>query len=880
MKALLKMSILIHAFFLILSLLSVMVSAQESSTYGFRDTGSAIEVRVHDLISRLTLEEKVSQMLEQAPAINRLGIPAYGWWNECLHGVARNGLATVFPQAIGLAATFDPELINKMAEVISTEARAKYHDALRNGEYDRYKGLTFWSPNINIFRDPRWGRGQETYGEDPFLTSRIGVAFVKGLQGDDPDYLKVVATPKHYAVHSGPEPERHVFDARISDRDLWETYLPAFEATVREAGAFSVMCAYNRFRGEACCGSDLLLRDILRNQWGFRGYVVSDCGAIGDIYRYHKIADTPEQASAMALTAGTDLNCGETYQSLLAAVRQDFVSESQIDTALTRLFMARFKLGMFDPPEMVPYSKIPLNVNDSESHRLLNRQVARESVVLLKNDNNLLPLSKSLKKIAVIGPNADQHRVLLGNYFGWPSYFITPVEGIRTVVDTATEVFYTPGCPLIGDGKPFMRIPAELFSENGKPGLQAEYFNNQLLEGTPILIRREPGINDNWMTVGAVPGIGRNDFSIRWTGSLTPEETNDYDLAVLVDDHDGYRLYLDGELVIAEWPKKGIEQRPVRLNLTAGRKYDLRLEYFQAGGDAACTLEWAPADFDPEKEALEAAEKSNVVVFVGGLDAMLEGEEQEVPYPGFRGGDRTDLGLPAVQQKLLEKLIETGKPVVLVLCSGSALAVNWAHEQVPAIIQLWYPGAEGGRALADVLFGDYNPAGRLPVTFYQSIEDLPPFDDYDMQGRTYRYFEGDPLYPFGHGLSYTSFHYEDLDITRISPDSLDLNFKITNTGMFDGDEVIQIYGRILNAPLPVPKHSLIGIRRIHLKKGETRIVRMRAGLRAMAVYTDNVLNILPGEYRIFAGGAQPGYDTDHTEIISKTVTQLKKVVIK
>ena len=880
MKALLKMSILIHAFFLILSLLSVMVSAQESSTYGFRDTGSAIEVRVHDLISRLTLEEKVSQMLEQAPAINRLGIPAYGWWNECLHGVARNGLATVFPQAIGLAATFDPELINKMAEVISTEARAKYHDALRNGEYDRYKGLTFWSPNINIFRDPRWGRGQETYGEDPFLTSRIGVAFVKGLQGDDPDYLKVVATPKHYAVHSGPEPERHVFDARISDRDLWETYLPAFEATVREAGAFSVMCAYNRFRGEACCGSDLLLRDILRNQWGFRGYVVSDCGAIGDIYRYHKIADTPEQASAMALTAGTDLNCGETYQSLLAAVRQDFVPESQIDTALTRLFMARFKLGMFDPPEMVPYSKIPLNVNDSESHRLLNRQVARESVVLLKNDNNLLPLSKSLKKIAVIGPNADQHRVLLGNYFGWPSYFITPVEGIRTVVDTTTVVFYTPGCPLIGDGKPFMRIPAELFSENGKQGLQAEYFNNQLLEGTPILIRREPGINDNWMTVGAVPGIGRNDFSIRWTGSLTPEETNDYDLAVLVDDHDGYRLYLDGELVIAEWPKKGIEQRPVRLNLTAGRKYDLRLEYFQAGGDAACTLEWAPADFDPEKEALEAAEKSNVVVFVGGLDAMLEGEEQVVPYPGFRGGDRTDLGLPAVQQKLLEKLIETGKPVVLVLCSGSALAVNCAHEQVPAIIQLWYPGAEGGRALADVLFGDYNPAGRLPVTFYQSIEDLPSFDDYDMQGRTYRYFEGDPLYPFGHGLSYTSFHYEDLDITRISPDSLDLNFKITNTGMFDGDEVIQIYGRILNAPLPVPKHSLIGIRRIHLKKGETRIVRMRAGLRALAVYTDNVLNILPGEYRIFAGGAQPGYDTDHTEIISKTVTQLKKVVIK
>ena len=840
----------------------------EKYDFPFQNPDLPMDTRLDDLLGRLTLEEKVMQMIDQAPAIERLGIPAYGWWNEGLHGVARAGIATVFPQAIGLAATFNPDLMYKIADVISTEARAKHHHAARKGDYNRYKGLTFWSPNINIFRDPRWGRGHETYGEDPFLTARMGVAFVKGLQGNDPDYLKVIATPKHFAVHSGPEPERHQFDAKTSERDLWETYLPAFEDTIKEAHAFSVMCAYNRYQGEACCGSDILLNEIMRNQWGFKGYVVSDCGAIRDIHQHHQLVDSPEEAAALAVRSGTDLNCGKVFPALIKAVEKDLIRESEIDRAIRRLFTARFKLGMLDPTERVKYANIFYSVNDSEIHRQLNLKAARESIVLLKNDNHLLPITSTVKKIAVIGPNADDLRTLLGNYFGFPSYFVTPFEGIKKRAGDTIEILYSQGCNLIGSGKPMERIDTKFLSSRGEPGLWAEYYNNIDLQGEPVFSRQESWIDDNWIKSGAVHGIGRNDYSIRWTGMLIPEKTGKYQIGITADD--GFRLTVDDKLIFNEWKRGSTRTRMSNLQLVSGQKYKLKLEYFQGGSDAAITLQWLQPNADPEKEAMVIAAQSDLIVFVGGLSALLEGEEREVPYSGFRGGDRTNIDLPTAQEKLLKKLYTIGKPIVLVNCSGSAVAINWADINIPAILQLWYPGAEGGTALADVLFGDYNPAGRLPVTFYKSVKQLPPFDDYDMRNRTYRYFKGEPLYPFGYGLSFTTFLYENLicEQSLEKADSLTLQVDVTNTGDFDGDEVIQVYASIPHAPIPVPKHSLIGVKRIHLKKGEKKRLKLYLSLMPLYVFIEGKRNLLQGEYNIIVGGSQPNFGDINSNIVS------------
>ena len=834
-----------------------------------------LEQRVDDLVSRMTLDEKVSQMMNAAPAIPRLGIPQYDWWNEALHGVAFSGVATVFPQAIALGATFDPPLVNRVAKVISDEARAKYHEAQRHGNHDRFYGLTFWSPNINVFRDPRWGRGQETYGEDPYLTSRVGVAFVKGLQGDDPKYLKVVSTPKHYAVHSGPEPERHRFDAIASERDMRETYWPAFRASVMEARAASVMCAYNRTNGEPACANTHLLGDLLRGEWGFDGYVVSDCGAIDDIYKRHNFVKTAEAASALAVKRGTDLECGDSYKALVNAVKQGLISEGEIDRALKRLFAIRFRLGMFDPPELVPYAKIPFSANDSPEHRQLALEAARESIVLLKNDNNTLPLRKDLKSIAVIGPNADDVPVLLGNYNGQPSRATTPLAGIRSSVSSGTKVLHALGTTLTEISA--VPVPAaNLRGPSGEPGLKAEYFANKTLAGTPVVTRVDREVNFDWGMLSPSPGIPADDFSARWTGKLVANTTGKYRFGAIVDD--GVRVYLDGKLIAEDWTDHAPATVTGEVTLEAGKSYEIKMEYYESKIGAVAKLAWQPPVVNtgsPYAEAVDAAKQADAVVVVLGLSSRLEGEEMNVPEPGFLGGDRVSIDLPARQQRLLESVAATGKPVVLVLLSGSALAVNWADEHVPAIVQAWYPGEEGGAAIAEVLFGDYNPAGRLPVTFYKSVDQLPAFDNYQMDGRTYRFFKGEPLYPFGHGLSYTRFNYSGFSVSsaRIAPtEHVTVSATVENAGTREGDEVVQVYVTDLTASVRVPIRSLAGVERVHLKPGERRIVKFTLEPRQLAVITDDGRTVVePGEFKVTIGGKQPGFtgpaDANTTSLI-------------
>ncbi|MEP6908329.1 MAG: glycoside hydrolase family 3 C-terminal domain-containing protein, partial [Pseudoxanthomonas sp.] len=764
------------------------------------DPGASFETRAAALVSRMTLEEKAAQMQNAAPAIERLGVPAYDWWNEALHGVARAGGATVFPQAIGMAATFDVPLMDAVSTAISDEARAKHHEFASRGQRGRYQGLTFWSPNINIFRDPRWGRGQETYGEDPYLTSRMGLSFVRGLQGDDPVYRKLDATAKHFAVHSGPEADRHHFDARPSRRDLYETYLPAFEALVKEGDVDAVMGAYNRVYGESASASPFLLQDVLRRDWGFKGYVMSDCWAIDDIWKNHKIVATVEEASALAVRNGTELECGQSYaQALPVAVRKGLITEAEIDESLVRLMTARFRLGMFDPPERVRWARIPYSVNQSPQHDALARRAAQQSIVLLKNDG-VLPLSRSVRRIAVVGPTADDTMALLGNYYGTPESPVTILQGIRDAAP-GVEVLYARGADLVegrDDPNAMPLIDPQYLrpsADSKERGLRGEYFSNRELSGAPRLVRVDPRIVFNWDRgsptdnlmargeAGPDEAVPNDNFSIRWSGQLLPPVSGEYQIQVAAND--GVRLYLDGKVVLDSWQNADrLSAHSARLELLAGKAYDLKLEYFDAERDAGVRLAWVrPGAVAPREEALAIARQSDVVVFVGGLTGDVEGEEMKVDYPGFAGGDRTDIRLPASQQGLLEALQSTGKPVVMVLTTGSALAVDWAQAHLPAIVLAWYPGQRGGSAVADVLFGDSNPAGRLPVTFYKASEKLPAFDDYAMQGRTYRYFDGVPLYPFGYGLSYTNFSYSDLALDSkkgSSAEAVQLSVKVRN----------------------------------------------------------------------------------------------------
>jgi len=811
----------------------------------YLDPSIPFESRAADLVARMTLPEKISQLQNDAPAIPRLQVPAYEWWNEALHGVARGGSATVFPQAIGLAATFDPKLMHEVATAISDEARAKHAEAERRNQHARYQGLNFWSPNINIFRDPRWGRGQETYGEDPYLTSRMGVAFVTGLQGDDPKYMKVGATAKHYAVHSGPEAERHHFDVHPTEQDLYETYLPAFQALVQEGHVSAVMGAYNRINGESASASPRFLQQILKKDWGFNGYIVSDCDSIDDIFKQHKVVNSEEEAAALGLKGGLDMNCGHAYAALEGAVKQGLVTEAQIDVSVRRLMLARMRLGMFDPPAQVRWAQTPYTVNQSPANDQLALKAARSSIVLLKNDQHLLPLAKDIKTIAVIGPTADDVMSLLGNYYGTPAAPVTVLQGIRAAVGGKTKVLYSRGADLV-EGREEPRAAPAIDSEYLRPsaaakehGLKGEYFIGRDFTGEPKLTRTDARVSFRWdrgsptddlVAQGQLPAdkaIPNDNFCIRWTGQLLPPTSGRYEIVVGADD--GFRLFIDGKQVIDNWQiNPRMQSKSAFLDLQVGKAYDIRLEYFDNIRDAEVRLAWRlPGAKPPQEEAMEAAKAADVVVFVGGLTGDVEGEEMKVSFPGFAGGDRTDLRLPATQEKLLEEIQATGKPVVLVLTTGSALAVDWAKEHLPAILLAWYPGQRGGNAVADVLFGNTNPAGRLPVTFYKASEKLPAFDDYNMHGRTYRYFEGEPLYPFGYGLSYTKFEYSDLKIDRTNigqgSDSVHVSLNIKNVGAKTGDEVAQLYIRELAPPHERREiKALHGIDRLTLKPGETR----------------------------------------------------------
>lgn len=839
------------------------------------DTSASFETRAAALVSQMTLEEKAAQMQNAAPAIERLGVPAYDWWNEGLHGVARAGQATVFPQAIGLAATFDVPLMGQVATTISDEARAKHHQFVREGQHGRYQGLTYWSPNINIFRDPRWGRGQETYGEDPYLTARMGVAFVHGLQGDDPVYRKLDATAKHFAVHSGPEADRHHFDARPSKRDLYDTYFPAFEALVKEGDVDAVMGAYNRVYGESASASQFLLRDVLRRHWGFKGYVVSDCWAIVDIWKHHKIEPTREAAAALAVKNGTELECGQEYATLPAAVRQGLISEAEIDDAVTRLFAARMRLGMFDPAEKVRWARIPASVNQAPAHDALALKAAQESLVLLKNDG-VLPLAPTVKRIAVVGPTADDTMALLGNYFGTPAAPVTVLQGIRDAAK-GVEVRYARGVDLVegrDDPSATPLIEAAYLrpsADSPERGLRGEYFRTADLSGTPALVRTDAQIGfrwdrgsptDNLMARGeAGPGQGvpNDGFSIRWSGQLLPPVSGRYRIEAAADD--GYRLYVDGKRVLDHWAASDrMRGDGVELELQAGRAYDLRLEYYDAERDAGVRLGWRmPGAKPPFEEALDAARSADVVVFVGGLTGDVEGEEMKVNHPGFAGGDRTDLRLPATQRTLLEALQATGKPVVMVLTGGSALAVE--PSKLSAILMSWYPGQRGGTAVGQALFGEVNPGGRLPVTFYTADQAMPAFDDYTMEGRTYRYFRGTPLYPFGHGLSYTRFDYDRLrlDTPRIAADGrLNVAVDIANTGKRAGDEVVQLYVRRLQAGTGEAQQNLRGFQRVHLAPGEKRTVAFELDVQqALRQYDEaaSAYKVPAGRYEVRIGGS-------------------------
>ena len=834
----------------------------------YLDTSLAPEQRATDLVSRMTLEEKATQLVNQARAIPRLNVPAYDWWSESLHGVARNG-TTEFPEPIGLGATFDAPAIHEMAVVIGTEGRIKHVQAVRAGHSNIFEGLDFWAPNINIFRDPRWGRGQETYGEDPFLTARMGVAFVTGMQGDDPKYFRVISTPKHFAVHSGPEPTRHTADVTVSKHDELDTYLPAFRATVTEAKADSVMCAYNSINGQPACANQFLLQDQLRGKWGFKGYVVSDCGAVLDIHEGHKFTATQPEASAISLKRGMDNECVDftfkvkddhDYKPYLDAVKQGFLKESDIDVAVTRLFTARMKLGMFDPPEMVPYSKIDERLLDSAAHRAMARKLANEAMVLLKNDGTL-PLKTAGIKIAVVGPLADQTKVLLGNYNGVPSHTVSVLEGLRKEFG-ADRVKYVPGTQFLGhDAVP---VPASALSTDGKPGAKASYAKldmaNMNTPGAPppFATRVEPGI-DAAATELPAEAVGLHPLSIRWDADLTAPETGEYNLGLAADGF--FRIKVDGKDVTSAWDSNGIEAKIGHVHLDAGKPAKLHVEY--APGEkssVAARLVWSKVDLKPTPEAIAAAREADVVVAVVGITSELEGEEMQVNEDGFKGGDRTSLDLPKPEQALLEAVATAGKPLVVVLTNGSALAVNWAKEHANAILDAWYPGEEGGSAVAETLSGRNNPAGRLPVTFYKDVSQLPPFEDYAMKGRTYRYFEGTPLYPFGYGLSYTTFAYSALSGPTIavqagSPVSFEVT--VTNTGLRPGDEVAQLYLEFPGLP-GAPLRALRGFQRVHLEAGASQRLRFELSPRDLSMVTESGDPIVAeGDYSVSVGGGQP-----------------------
>lgn len=831
-------------------------AAAEDSAPAYRDTALAPEQRAADLVSRMTLEEKIPQLLNDAPAIPRLGVREYNWWNEGLHGVAAAGHAAVFPQAIGMAATWDAPLLHRVGDVVSIEFRAKYlAKRHRLGGSDWFQGLTVWSPNINIFRDPRWGRGQETYGEDPYLTAKLAVAYVSGLQGDDPRYLRTVATPKHFAVHSGPEPSRHRDDIHPSPHDLEDTYLPAFRAAIVDGGAGSIMCAYNAVNGHPACANEDLLVTRLREDWGFRGYVVSDCDAVGNIYRadQHGYTATPEDGVAAAFRVGMDLICGPAIEieHILGAVRKGVLTEAAIDTALKRLFTARFRLGHFDPDGQV-FPVITPDDYDTPAHRKLALQTAEASLVLLRNASGLLPLSAAPRTIAVIGPNADSVDALVGNYNGEPSQPVTVLDGLRERFPDAT-VLYAEGTGLIDPGLTAVPDSALCVDAHCRArGVTAEQYLSHDFSGAASSTSVQANAVNTWT------GELRSGAT-RWTGYLEAPETGVYHFRFR--GNGGYRIWIDEAPVVDAWT---VDWRPSiaagSIALEAGKRYALRVESFQRTRDGDERLLWSLPSDPAAAEAVAAAQRADLVVFAGGLSHQVEGEEMHVDAPGFLGGDRTTLDLPETQQRLLERVAGQGTPTVLVLMNGSALSVNWADRHVPAIIEAWYPGGQGGEAIARLIAGDFSPAGRLPVTFYTSVEQLPDFSDYSMANRTYRYFKGEVLYPFGYGLSFTHFTYSNVRVSPARSDSaqrVTVSVDVTNDGGMDGDEVVQLYlGRPGMAGTPI--RALAGFQRLHIPVGETRRVSFTLSARELSTVDSNgERRIVPGQADLWIGGGQP-----------------------
>ena len=848
-----------------------MAAAQDAQNPSYLDTNLSPEQRAADLVKRLTLEEKASQLVNQARAIPRLKIPSYDWWSESLHGVANTSGVTSFPEPVALAATFDTDAIHKMAEVISTEGRIKYVQAVRkNGGFSNiFEGLDFWAPNINIFRDPRWGRGQETYGEDPYLTGRMGVAFVTGMQGDDPRYYRTISTPKHFVVHSGPEPTRHMADVDVSRHDEMDTYLPAFRAAITEGHADSVMCAYNAINGQPACANDFTLVDQLRNKWGFKGYVVSDCGAVIDIYEGHHYRPTQPQASAISLIKGMDNECADfgkvaddhDYKPYIEAVQQGYLPMSAVDQALVRLFTARIKLGLFDPPDMVPYTKIDEKELDSPEHREMARKVADEAMVLLKNDG-ILPLKPSVKKILVVGPLANETKVLLGNYNGTPSYTVSILDGLRKEFAGA-QIDFVPGTQFLSrEADP---VPNAALVTDGKPGVKATYTRldmtnlNHPEQMKQLAQRVEPNIDTAAQSLPSEVSSVR-PLAIRWETTITAPATGDYNLGMKSSGF--FRMQLNGKSVTSSYGGDPNEAKLGRVHLEAGKPAALTVEYADVNnGDPHARLVWSKVNLAPDPKALEAARKADVVIAVVGITSELEGEEMQVSEPGFLGGDRTSIDLPQPEEDLLEALAGTHKPLAVVLTNGSALAVNWANEHANAILDAWYPGEEGGTAVAETLSGKNNPAGRLPVTFYKDVSQLPNFEDYSMNNRTYRYFKGEPLYPFGYGLSYTTFAYKDLvlpptAVAAGSPVTAEVN--VTNTGKLAGDEVVQLYLQFPDAP-GAPLKALRAFKRVHLDAGASQTVHFDLKDRDMGMVSElGTPMIAQGKYTVTVGGGQPG----------------------
>ena len=854
--------------------LLITTSCGQKQDFPFRNPDLPLDERIDDLLSRLSPEEKVGQMMNATPAIERLGIPPYDWWNEALHGVARAGQATVFPQAIALAATFDDNAVYETFSMVSDEARAKYHHYQQTQEYDRYKGLTFWTPNINIFRDPRWGRGMETYGEDPYLTSRMGVAVTRGLQGDDPNYYKTHACAKHYAVHSGPEWSRHEFNAEVTPRDLYETYLPAFEALVKEADIQEVMCAYNRFEGKPCCSSDKLLIDILRNSWGYDRIILSDCGAIDDFWQKdehtprHETHPDAESASTDAVLNGTDLECGGSYRSLKKALEDGMITEEDLDVSLRRLFKGRFELGMFDPDERVPYAQIPYSVVESPEHVAKALEMARKSIVLLKNKDNILPLSKQLKKIAVVGPNAADSTMQWSNYNGFPSTTVTILDGIRQKMPNA-EVIYELGCNHTANF--VIKDLGDHISSKAGQGFASEYFNNTEFEGTPVYegLAKELHYTTGGNTQFA-PNVNLTNFTARFTGEF--ESPLDGPIEITLSGNDAFRLYIGSEVVAEVWENEYGASRTYTLNAKKGEKYPVKIEYMQRIGSADLNFSIGVRTPVDTQATADKVKDADVIIYVGGISPRLEGEEMPVDAEGFRKGDRTNIEIPKVQREMIQALEATGKPIIYVVCTGSALALNWENEHVDAILNAWYGGEQGGTAVADVLFGDYNPAGRLPVTFYKSVDQLPDFEDYSMKGRTYRYMTKTPLYPFGYGLSYTSFDYKNANLSKTTiaqGEGVTLSFDIANTGKMDGDEVAQVYIKNPNDPNG-PLKALKAFKRVNIKAGSSQTVRVELPATAFQSFNDNTqtMEIRPGKYQILYGGSS---DDNHLKKIDLAI---------